>query len=179
MKATLGEMRTSAPLAVPVSGAGETPSKDFARCPQRRRCLPSWELAPLGCPGPCPTATGCPEEPSIRPTASWFSAPKALPFSKPNWGLLAPGGARIPRPGGEDHHIPRSFWWRRGGAAINASKARSCFSEGGGFVCPALAAALSGCWVFVLVGCFRGRAGTGALWGAIDAPRKGCSGLAS
>lgn len=75
MKATLGEMRTSAPLAVPVSGAGETPSKDFARCPQRRRCLPSWELAPLGCPGPCPTATGCPEEPSIRPTASWFSAP--------------------------------------------------------------------------------------------------------
>lgn len=75
MKATLGEMRTSAPLAVPVSEAGETPSKDFARGPRRRRQLQGWELAPLGCPGPCSAATGCLAEPSIRPTAPWFSAP--------------------------------------------------------------------------------------------------------
>ena len=61
---------------------------------------------------------------------------KALPFSRPTGGLSAPGGARILRPGGEDHRIPRSFWRRRGGVATNASKARSCFSEGGFFCLP-------------------------------------------
>ena len=101
MEAILGGDTRLSPAA-PVSGVGETPPRDSARRPRRPRRLPSWELAPLGRPGPRPTATGCPAEPSARPQVPWFSdptPPESAALLEAKLGPCGPeAGLRLPGP---------------------------------------------------------------------------------